>query len=527
MMVRGIKKFTTHLFFTCCLMVVAGQVSAYYPPYGYQPPGSHPPQYPVNPGTAQPQSYWYQYQQPQVRQETRQPPRVETIVSDRRPYEQQSLVYRVRVIDRGSLRVSAPEIPQSSDVVLRAIGEAVTENDRQDGSREVVTEYRYLLMPLSSGNIEVPAIRVTGRFIDSNGREGAAFDVSGNAIAMDVRPATDAVQPWLPLYNLQITARLRGSEAPAAGNPIIMEVETRAVGATGSQIPSVASYLESEDFSIYPGDSSSEGSVSSDGGALEGRRVETFTLVPRYGGWLHLPAIKLNWWNVRHNRPEVAALITDPIDVMGPANPGRDGSDASTLKIPAYLWLPMGAAVGIMLFGWLSAFMGDGSVPGTESIRNLFRSVLGKLYPPVVAFANRVSPRRSFHRLRTWTGRQLPTSWKLWFCLRAVEREDDPAEWAQALQILAAKHLGVRPQAHLRQLGEGIVRCHPGANAVQVDRLLGELDEAVYGGRPVRSFPSWKREFKRQIKPGLFSVRLRKPGNSSRTANRLPGLNPQ
>ncbi len=526
MMTSNIKDLLAGFVFFTGLIAFGGQALAYYPPYGYQQPGTHPQPYPGSPNAAQPQPYWYQYQQ-QVRQETRQPPRVETSVSDARPYAQQSLIYRVRVISSGNLRIDVPVMPQSSDVILRSLGEAVTRNDKQSDNRDFVTEYRYLLMPLSSGVIEIPPIRVTGRFITTGGGEGAPFDVSGNAVSMDVRPATGAVQPWLPLYSLQITARVRGSEAPAAGNPIEMEVETRAVGATGAQIPSVSGYLKSEDFRIYPGESSSEGSVSAEGNTLQGRRVENFTLVPRYGGSLNLPDIDINWWNVRHNRPEVAALISDPIDVMGPANPDRDGSRAGTLVIPAYFWLPMGAAVGILLFGWLSAFMGDGSVPGTESISNLFRSALGKLYPPLVEFANRVSPRRSFHRLRTWTGRQLPTSWKLWFCLRAVARENDPAEWAQALQILAAKHLGVRPQAHLRQLGESIVRSHPRANAAQVDRLLAELDEAVYGSKPISSFPDWKRDFKNQIKPGLFAVRIGKPGSVSGAAAQLPGLNPR
>jgi hypothetical protein len=523
MTTQDIKKSLARLVFVTCLMAFGGQAPAYYPPYGYQPPGTHPQQFPGNPNAAQPQPYWYQYQQ-QTRHEVRQPPRVETSISDARPYEQQSLVYRIRVISSGNLTIDVPVMPQSSDVILRALGKAVTKNDKQGDNREFVTEYRYLLMPLSSGVIKIPPARVTGRFTTTGGGEGASFDVSGKAVVMEVRPATGAVQPWLPLYNLKITARVRGSEAPAAGNPIKMEVETRAVGATGSQIPSVAGYLKSTAFRIYPGESVSEGNVSADGKTLQGRRVETFTLVPRYGGWLDLPGITINWWNVRHNRPEVAALITDRIDVMGPVNPDRGGTGASV--IPGYFWLPMGVAVSILLFGWLSAFMGDGTVPGTESIKILFRSVLGKLYPPLVVFANRFSPRRSFHRLRTWTGRQLPTSWKLWFCLRAVARENDPAEWAQALQILAAKHLGVRPQAHLRQLGESIVRCHPRANAAQVDRLLAELDEAVYGSKPVRSFPNWKREFKNQIKPGLFAVHFSKYSISSRTSAELPDLNP-
>jgi hypothetical protein len=514
------KKLLVYLLLYVFLAPFGGMVSAYYPPYGYQPPGVNPQQYPGNPAAAQQQPYWYQYQQ-QARQEVRPPPRVEAFISDTRPYEQQSLIYWVRIIGSGNLKTAIPVMPQSSEVILRVLGEAT--NSSNDAG-EFVTEYQYLLMPLVSGVIEIPPARVTGNFTDNGGRDGASFDVSGKALVIEVRPATGAVQPWLPLYSLSITARVRGNEAPAAGNPITMEVETRAVGATGSQIPSVAAYLESTAFRIYPGESTSEGGISADGQTLRGRRVETFTLVPRYGGWLDLPRISINWWNVRHNRPEVAALIADQIDVMGPANPDRE--DAGALNIPGYLWLPMAIAVGILMFGWFSAFTGDGRVPGTESIKNLFRSVFGKLYPQLEVLTTRLSPRRSFHRLRTWTGRQLPTSWKLWFCLRAVERENDPAEWAQALQILAARHLGTRPHAHLRQLGESIVMHHPRANAAQVDRLLAELDKAVYGNEPIRSFPDWKRELKDQIKPGIFSIWFGRRGSVSRASTELPGLNP-
>jgi len=248
--------------------------------------------------------------------------------------------------------------------------------------------------------------------------------------------------------------------------------------------------------------------------------------VPRYGGWLHLPSVSINWWNVRYNRPEVAALITDQIHVMGPANPDRgQGSDQSIIS--DFFWLPMVAAIVMLLFGWLSAFMGDGRLPGTDTIRKLFQPLLGSLYAPVASYANRFSPRRTFHRLRTWTGRQLPVSWKLWFCLRAVARENAPEEWAQALQILATKHLGVRPQSHLRQLGASIVRCHPRANAAQVDRLLTELDQAVYGNKPIFSFARWKNDFRHQIKPGLFPIRFRQCGSRQHSAMELPGLNPR
>ena len=539
-----------------------GQHAHAYQPYGYQAPGYQAPAYQAPQSQYQPyqtpqgqyqpyrapqgqyqpyrapqgqyQPYWSPYQQPQQQRQQQQfkPPRIEASISDSTPYEQQSLVYTLRVISSGNLKSATPELPQTGSVVLRRLGEPVTRSSKVGGDQEMITEYRYLLMPFTSGVIQIPPARVTGTYAAAGGAAGPFFDVEARqSVILKVRPAVESVQPWLPLYDLQIGAKIRGGEKPAAGNPVTLEVETKAVGATGSQIPSIASQFSSDEFRIYPGKSVAEGTISSDGRTLRGRRVESFTLVPQYGGWLKIPAVSINWWNVRYNRPEVASLLMHQLNVAGPANPNRgrrESGDGSPVNSFIY-WVPMVAAIAVLMYGWLSAFLGSGRLPGLSRLSKLFKPVLGKLYAPIVSFVVRISPRRRFHRLRTWTGRQLPVSWQLWFCLRAVAREGDPGEWAQALQILAVKHLGVRPQANLKHLGKSIAACHPRANAQQVDRLMGQLDEAVYGGKPIESFERWKHDFKSEIKPSLFPIRLRqcRAVGASHPSRVLPQLNPE
>ena len=548
------------LFVLVSSLVLPGQQAYGYQPYGYQAPGYQAPQgqyqqpyqapqgqyqqpYQAPQGQYQPyrapqgqyQQYWTPYQQQpqqQRRQQYYKPPRVETSISDSTPYEQQSLVYTLRVISSGNLKTATPELPQTGTVVLRQLGEPVTRSSKSGGEQEIITEYRYLLMPFTSGVIQIPPARVTGTYAAAGGAGGPFFDVeAGQAVILKVRPAVESVQPWLPLYDLQIDAKIRGGETPTAGNPVTLEVETKAVGATGTQIPSIASQFSSDEFRIYSGKSFAEGNISSDGRTLRGRRVETFTLVPQYGGWLKIPAVNINWWNVRYNRPEVASLLMHQLNVRGPENPNRGRrSSGDDSPVSSFLyWVPLVAAIAMLMYGWLSAFLGTGRLPGLTRFSQLVKPVLGRLYAPIVALVVRISPRRRFHRLRAWTGRQLPVSWKLWFCLRAVEREGDPGEWAQALQILAVKHLGVRPQANLKHLGKSIVACHPRANVQQVDRLMGQLDEAVYGGTPVESFERWKREFKSQIKPSLFPIRFRQCADMAarQSARELPQLNPQ
>jgi hypothetical protein len=522
------------LTFLLALVLPQGLLAQGYQPPGYGFPGGMYPQQPYGPGQGGQQSGpWFPYQRPQMQQprqsQTFEAPRVETSVSETAPYEQQSLVYTLRVSSSGNLKTLTPELEQVPSVVLRQLGEADTRAEQRGGSRVIVTEFRYLLMPLTAGRIEIPAARVSGTHADRNGREGSAFDTTARGpTILDVRPAADrAVQPWLPLLDLRIHARLLEADRPTAGRPFRLEVETRAVGATGFQLPSLASQLQSEEFRVYPGETEVEGSVAAKGDYLVGRRLETFTLVPQHGGRLQIPTLRINWWNVRYQQPEVAALPSHGLKVSGPSHPGAsDGGDASDGP-SLWFWLPLFGALGLALYGWLGAAFGSGAVPGAAFVTRLVKPIFGELYAPIAAAASRISPRRRFHRLRTWIGHSLPVSWKLWFCLRAVEREEDPGEWAQALQILAAKHLGVRPNAHLRQLGRGIVACHPRANAQEVDRLMTELDRAVYGGAPMASFAQWKEAFKRQIQPSLLPAGSRAHAGGLFSSRGLPQLNPR
>ena len=49
------------------------------------------------------------------------------------------------------------------------------------GEQEMITEYRYLLMPFSSVVIQIPPARVTGTYAASGGAEGPFFDPVGES----------------------------------------------------------------------------------------------------------------------------------------------------------------------------------------------------------------------------------------------------------------------------------------------------------------------------------------------------------
>jgi len=134
-----------------------------------------------------------------------------------------------------------------------------------------------------------------------------------------------------------------------------------------------------------------------------------------------------------------------------------------------------------------------------------------------------LSPWRLAEWLRPRIASALPVAARLWFCLRIVEREDDPEDWAMLLKFLSAKHLGISAQLPLPALGEEIVR-HAArrADATRVRELMVQLDDALYGGKPIADFAAWKRAFRRETRPRLFAWRPR--GGLRR--HDLPALNP-
>ena len=439
--------------------------------------------------------------------------------------EQQNLIYRIKVISSGNLKTALPQMPQPNGFAIRALGEPQSYTLQQGNKPKIITEHTYLLVPLRSGELVLPPATVTGKY-DS----GQAYEIAAaQAIALTVQPAVKGIAPWLPLYNLDMQAQLLEAHNPSAGSPITLRVKTSAIGATGTQIPSVARQLRSGDFHIYPAKTTTEGKLTKDGSRLQGHRIEHFTMVPQYGGKLSIPALQLSWWSIDQQQLQTTTVPIRQFNVKGPSRPANTIDDPTRTERPIsnlVFWIPLILACIVLLAGWFRMLLGDGRLPGATWVAAMFRGILGELYNPLAAFARKLSPRRHFHRLRTLLGRNLPISWKLWFCLRSVDKEDDAEEWGQALQILAHKHLGVRSHANLPELGASIAACHPRANASEIERLMNELDKSIYGKQPMHSFTQWKNSLNQQIKPRLFPIRFRHCKPAIDSQHSLPDLNP-
>lgn len=533
----------------CCIAadLAAQQRYPQYPGYGYpySQPGQQPypyggPQYPYGQQPAQgaqprpsqqgyparqPTQTWPQSPAPPYGQQPQSagaaPTRLEVLVSERSPYVQQTVLLTIRISSSGNLSTVQTEIPATGSLIFTKLDGPIVTTRRSAGQQEIVNEYRYAVTPLQSGMTSIPSIRVHGSM--AGARDGQAFDLASPAsILLDVKPLSPAVQPWLPLHGLTLHSYLEGVDKLEAGQPISLIVNIAAVGATGGQLPSFEGLLNRTDFNVYRESSETEGKISSDGRYLLGQRNEVFTLVPQHGGKIQIPELRVDWWNVNTGRAESSVV---PIrQVVARGEPGTDQGKITDLFPGAaslLLWAPLIGLFSVTIGFWILAWLRQKRF--MQVVEEELAIVAGFAVRRFRAFLDWLSPIRRLQKVRQIFVRSLPRSFRLWFCVRVVDGEDDPEIWSYMLKFLSNKHLGIPPQLPMKELGDRLIEIHHRADPGLMQQLMQQLDESLYGDGSL-DFPSWKRRFREQLRPSIFSLKRRQPGVPRQ--ERLPRLNP-
>jgi hypothetical protein len=485
-----------------------------------------------------PGQYGPQYPQ-QTARRTSRAPRVELELSDYQPYVQENVLLKLRVVSDRNLETATPELPNSNDVLLQKVeGPKARSRTGAHGGREIVNEFVYSLTPLHAGDVEVPPLRVTGTS-SGNGygygqAGGSRFEATTpEPLRLQVRPAMASVRPWLPLQDLNLKATLDGGEEVEQGQPVTLALELNAVGATGSQLPSLEAMLRSPDFRVYREQTLNEARLSTDGRRLEGRRTEYYTLVPRSGGKLRLPEIRLAWWNVTTGAREYAGLPIRTLQVEGEA--GTFGLPPSANAIGrggmSWFWLPL-VGLLLLLLGYWGGVWYRGRLPKTSQKEPLsqrlgsgLKSAADRVSSGATDVAKRLNPAPMLGRLKPRLSRSLPPSTRFLMCVRAANREENPAAWADKFQDMTCHHLKFDSQTPLPGVTGRILALRPGADREQVRRLMQQLDGALYGNQDI-DFKRWKKQFRRQV--GRGQGLARSGGRKLHlTRARLPELNPQ
>jgi hypothetical protein len=466
-------------------------------------------------------------------------PTVEVEVSERSPFEQQNIVYTVRVVSSDNLKTLNPILPRIDGAALQKIDGPVASSrtDERGGDRQIVNTYHFKLTPLRPGNVVIPAVGFKGTEVSSARQYGMpgmpaatgtgdAFTIyASSPITLNVQPAEPSVKPWLPLKDLRLKASLSNEGRVKEGTPVTLTLELDARGTVGDQLPSLENQLVSDDFRVYRESTTTKNGISSDGTYLIGSRTETYTLIPLKDGWIRLPRLGVAWWDVDTNTAKIAGQADQPEVLPGSGNRASASRAVGDNGYPVYFWFPMLITVGIIIGYWFGAWARTRPVlkSAMTATAAVFAASKRRLMSGSGAMAQRLNVFKYLRKLRVAFAMFMPMPVKLWMCTRCVEQEDNPGTWCLQFKARICQHLGIPSHTPLPVIAEKLIELNPQAEPARLRALVQSLDSAIYGARPL-DFNAWKSDFRNQLRPRLFSHRRR---GSRRSRTELPELNPR
>jgi hypothetical protein len=450
-------------------------------------------------------------------------PYLETRIENTSAYVYQNIVLTIDVISSTNISSASLQIQDSDDVILRQLGDITASNRNRQGQNEIVNKIYYLMTPLRSGDIDLPPLHVTGK-MDSNAGYAASYDATATQpIHLRVSDPDPGVQPWLPLHKLELSASISNDEHIGEGKPLTLTVEQRAIGMSGSQLPSVENQLQGPDHHLYREKTEYTGVITAKG-ELVGTRSDRFTLVPQQGNRIEIPTINVDWWNIDRQRRETAVLQGRLLNALSGSGDDSAGSVPRQVSAPGSLIMWLVLIIIAFVLGRFSPYYMPGFKRHTSVIWQHLYEVSEPLRHHYGVWKVRLSPQRNMHLLRRKVANTLPQSARLWYCVRNADHEEDVDDWSQVLRFLVQRRLQLPAHQPMSKLAEHIIAIHPGSNPEVIRNLLNQLEAALFGGKPIEDFDAWKKAFKQQVRPRLFAGWKRR--RWIQRESRLPELNP-
>ncbi|MBE6452391.1 MAG: protein BatD [Alphaproteobacteria bacterium] len=267
--------------------------------------------------------------------------KMEGDVDNKQPFVQQQINYTLTIFDAGGLQGNAPIFltNNTGDWIVKTLGEPKITTKNIDGKDYREIKFNYALFAQKSGELEVPAVQFDGYYLTSERRTdpfAGMFDddlfisrmniadvfATRHPVRLTVKPIKVKVLPadavngknwWLPAENVHLYAEFVPNNPKfKVGEAISRNIYLQAVGVIDSQLPDLR-FEEVDGIKQYPEKPQTE--MRNDSGKIVSQAKTTNVYIPTKSGKVTLPEVKVNWYNVLTNKPEVAVLPAITINV--------------------------------------------------------------------------------------------------------------------------------------------------------------------------------------------------------------------
>jgi len=258
------------------------------------------------------------------------------------PYIQQQLTMFVTVYDSLGLKegaISISEDARNDWIITSLLDKPIIRQDTINGKKVNATHFVFALFPQRSGTIAAPQITFDGYYLKDAGFSLPNFDddiltfgvdfhnVFGQRVPVKmktkeqditVRPAlkTTSGSLWLPLKDLQLTAKWPSGKEFIVGEAISREITFIATGMSETMVPQIK-FAEATGVKQYPEKPQTSEKI------VNGQLVTTAKInnvyIPSHSGKTTLPPIEVEWFDVETNEFRKAVIPEETINVT--ANP--------------------------------------------------------------------------------------------------------------------------------------------------------------------------------------------------------------
>ena len=434
---------------------------------------------------------------------------VTTNVNNAHPYQNEPVLFTVKLIARKSVSdVSVPEFNVEGAIVKKQ-GDAKVYDEVLQGERVKAIEVRYLITPMQSGTVNIPAYVFQGQvesdrqpsdFFGRRMRDSGIFDdlgkfpgfssfvpfvVSGQEITLDVKPPAAQMDPWLPLRSLEISDVLQNPEDAKVGEPLTRKIKLVAQGTLGANLPDLESRIAPDgSFRIYADKPVTGESFNKDSNTITGWREESYSLIPQKSGKFTLPEIKVAWWDVTNNKISYATSPAITVNVM-PGLSG-DGDKKETVSSSSAQ-----KSEGAKINERDPSSLPTERVVGEGTARTVLYAILAALSLAVIILACAVY--YLFRKLSTQkterpdtrdksTGNPYAGANRYKLSAGELGKCKTPEELRSFLQTYASRHWET-PQNATFQIMLSILRKRGvQTDALEIERVFSDLDTALYAG---------------------------------------------
>jgi hypothetical protein len=283
---------------------------------------------------------------------------LESVIDKKQGWVQSQFIFTVRLLRTVNIAGGSLTEPETSDpdAIISKISEDNYQTTR-NGIRYEVIERRYAIFPQRSGVLKIYPLTFEGRvnttqprtIFDQFRMSGQLKRLRSKAVEATVKaaPKTVNLQDWLPSANVQLIEEWSDdADKLKAGEPVTRTITIIAEGLSGVQLPDL-NFKEINNIKQYADKSVVENRKNSKG--ITGIKQIKIALIPAGAGTYTLPEIKLQWWNTKTNKKEVARIpqtvitatgsvsthITTPVTTQDITQENSLSSTENTAQIPS------------------------------------------------------------------------------------------------------------------------------------------------------------------------------------------------